>query len=68
MQAMLKGKELKRKRIYKINQKIWGKKIEQNIEIINEKKKDLEELRNHKMNGCMIRSMAKWLNDGKYKQ
>lgn len=38
--------------------------FERNIETINEKKKDLENIRNHKVNGCMVRSRAKWINEG----
>jgi molecular chaperone GrpE (heat shock protein) len=39
-------------------------KYEENIQTINSKKKDLENIRNHKLMGNMIRLNAKWINEG----
>lgn len=36
---------------------------EQNIGLINEKKKELEHLRNHRLIGSMVRSRAKWVDE-----
>lgn len=37
---------------------------EQNIHLINEKKKELENLRNHRLIGSMVKSRAKWTDEG----
>ena len=36
----------------------------QNVQILDDKKQELEKLREHKLRGFLIRSRLKWLEDG----
>lgn len=57
-----KSTEKEQSLLSQINQ--LEEKYEENIETINLKKKELENIRNHKLMGNIVRSKAKWISEG----
>ena len=41
-------------------------KYEENLQQISDKKKELENIRNHKLLGNIVRSRAKWTDEGEF--